>query len=61
MQEIDFLVLKPISGRKQDHIRKGYLSSKVKSYYIFYRFTTIEIEIVRILHESMDIPNRLNE
>ncbi len=59
--EINFLSLKPKSGKVLDHIRKGYRSSKVKSHYIFYRFSTTEIEIVRILHESMDIPNRLNE
>lgn len=58
--EIEFLAAKPESGKHLDHIRIGYRSSKVKSYYIFYRITTTEIEIVRILHERMDIPNRLN-
>jgi len=58
-KEIEFLATKPESGKTIDHIRKGYRSSKVKSHYIFYRFTLTEIEIIRILHESMDIPNRL--
>jgi len=61
MKEIAFLATKPKSGKIIDHIRKGYLSSKVKSHYIFYRYTSNEIEIVRILHESVDIPNRLND
>jgi toxin ParE1/3/4 len=59
--EIDFLASKPESEKILDHIRKGYRSSKVKSHYIFYRVTTTEIEVVRIMHESMDIPNRLND
>ncbi len=61
IKEIEFLVTNPESGKILDHLRKGYRSSKVKSHYIFYRFTSNEIEIIRILHESMDIPNRLND
>jgi toxin ParE1/3/4 len=60
-KEIEFLAKKPKSAKTLDHLRKGYRSSKVKSHYIFYRFTLREIEIIRILHESMDIPNRLND
>ena len=61
IKEIDFLALKPESGKTLDHLRKGYRSCKVKSHYIFYRFSANEIEIIRILHEIMDIPNRLND
>ena len=60
-KEIQFLSGKPTTGNTIGHIRKEYRSSKVKSHYIFYRFTQKEIEIVRILHENMDIPNRLND
>ena len=59
--EIDFLANKPESGKDLNHVRKGYRSSKVKSHYIFYKYSSTEIEIVRILHENMDIPNRLND
>ena len=59
--EVEFLATKPKSGKPLDHLRKGYRSSKVKSHYIFYKSSSNEIEIVRILHESMDIPNRLND
>lgn len=61
IKEIDFLASKPESGKLLDYLRKGYRSCKVKSHFIFYRLSTTEIEIVRILHESMDIPNRLND
>ncbi len=60
-KEMEFLAAKPGSGNPLDHLRKGYRSAKVKSHYIFYRVNSGEIEVVRILHESMDIPNRLND
>jgi toxin ParE1/3/4 len=44
-----------------EHVRKGYRASKVKSHYIFYRVLNDTIEIIRILHERMDIENRLND
>ena len=61
IKEVEFLATKPQSGKILDHIRKGYRSSKVKSHYIFYRCNSNELEIVRILHENMDIPNRLDD
>lgn len=60
-KEIEFLTTRPESGKILDHLRKGYRSSKVKSHYIFYRYTSTELEIIRILHETMDIPNRLTD
>ncbi len=36
-------------------------SSKVKSHLIFYKYSSSEIEITRILDVDMDIPNRLND
>ena len=50
------------SGKSFEHIRKGYRSTKVKSHLIFYRKSIIDtIEIIRILHQRMDIENRLVE
>ncbi len=59
--EIDHICEHPTSGRPIDHIRKGYRASKVKSHLIFYRVVDETVEIVRILHERMDIDNRLTE
>ena len=43
-----------------DHVKVGYKSSKVKSYLIFYKKNVDGIiEIIRILHQRMDIENRL--
>jgi toxin ParE1/3/4 len=61
IKEIDFLATKPGTSRDLQHIRAGYRSSKVKSHIIFYKYSLSEIEIVRILHENMDIPNRLED
>ena len=58
-KEIEFLSRKPTSGRSISELRAGYFTSKVKSHFIFYKFSSTELEIVRVLHESMDIPNRL--
>jgi toxin ParE1/3/4 len=59
IKEIEFLATYPNSGKDQNHVREGYRSSKVKSYIIFYRILENEIQVIRILHERMDIPNRL--
>jgi toxin ParE1/3/4 len=59
--EIDHICKSPTSGKMIDEIRKGYRSSKVKSHLIFYRVTSANVEIIRILHERMDIDTRLSE
>lgn len=44
------------------NILKGYRYSVVKSHLVFFRKTKMnEIEVVRVLHERMDIENRLTE
>ena len=61
--EIEYLCLKPKSGTDFGYVRKGYFRSRVKSHFIFYiiREEKNETEIIRILHQQMDIENRLNE
>lgn len=44
-----------------DHVRKKYRASKVKSHLIFYKLSNETIEVIRILHERMDIENRIIE
>ena len=60
-KEIEFLAGKPETGKDFSHVREGYRSAKIRSHFIFYKYSSSEIEIIRILHESMDIPNRLND
>jgi toxin ParE1/3/4 len=61
--EIEYLATNPESGRDFGHVREHYRSSKVKSHVVFYKHTDVmqEIEIIRILHQRMDLENRLND
>lgn len=63
LDEIEYLAKTPKSGKDYNEIRKGYFRSRVKSHFIFYRINLKEerIEIIRILHEKMDIDNQLGE
>ena len=42
-----------------EHLRKGYRFFKVNSHLIFYITTDFELDVIRILHSQMDIPNRI--
>jgi len=57
--EINFLCMNVDAGKSMEHVRKGYRASKVKSHLIFYRVVNSVVEIIRILHERMDLDNRL--
>jgi len=59
--EIEYLSENASSGKDFSHIRKGYRYSKIKSHLIFYRTPEKEIEIIRVLHQRMDIESRLSE
>ncbi|MGV9013354.1 MAG: type II toxin-antitoxin system RelE/ParE family toxin [Flavobacteriales bacterium] len=57
----DLIVSDPKVGRDLSHVRKGYFAANAASHVIFYRTDKAagEIEVVRVLHERMDIENRL--
>lgn len=63
MQEIEYLSENPHYGKDYNHVRKGYFRSKVKSHLIFYKIDTKKnfVEIIRVLHQKMDIDNQLND
>jgi toxin ParE1/3/4 len=48
-------------GRSCDDIRQGYWKYHVGRHVIFYRQSGVDIEIIRILHERMDMDTRLSE
>ena len=59
-QEIEFITDDFESGKDIGKIKQGYKQTKVKSHLIIYKKAEDEkIEIVRVLHQMMDIPNRL--
>jgi len=62
INEIEFITDNFMSGKSMEHIKKGYRASKVKSHLIFYRkYNESQIEVIRILHQSMDIENRIKD
>lgn len=59
--EIEFLAENFMTGKSAEQTRKNYRVTKVKSHLIFFRKAENDIvEIVRILHQRMDIKTRLN-
>ena len=61
LDEIEHLSKNPAIGKDVSYIRKEYFRSKVNTHFIFYRVNNEkkEIEIIRILHEQMDIDSHL--
>lgn len=61
MDEIEYLSENPDSGKDYGHVRQGYYRSKVKSHLAFYKINAQQnvIEIIRILHQQMDLDIQL--
>ncbi|MCB9033376.1 MAG: type II toxin-antitoxin system RelE/ParE family toxin [Chitinophagales bacterium] len=61
IDEIEYIAKQPYYGKDCSDIRKGYLKSRIKSHFIFYKINEKqnEVEIIRILHQSMEVENRL--
>ena len=58
--EIEFISDNFLTGKSAEQTRKNYRVTKIKSHLIFYRKVENDIlEIVRILHQRMDIKKRL--
>ena len=58
--EIEFIADNFMIGKSAEQSRKNYRYSKIKSHLIFYRKAENEsVEIVRVLHQRMEIKNRL--
>lgn len=61
MDEIEHISENPKSGKDYGEIRKGYFRTRVKSHFIFYRVNLKEkhLEIIRILHQQMDLDSHI--
>lgn len=58
--ECDRIVENPNLGRNYSQIRKDYFGRKIGSHIIFFKISNSkEIEVVRILHEKMDLKSRI--
>ena len=62
LNEIEFIAENFESGKSAEYIKKGYRASRVKSHLIFYKKSSDNVvEIIRVLHQKMDIENRIDE
>lgn len=60
--EIEYIAQNFMMARDFESIRKSYRYSKVKAHLVFFKKNKLyEIEVIRVLHEKMDIESRLNE
>ena len=59
MNEIEFIAENISSGKAMNHIKDGYLVSYVKSHMIFFKRKEGIVEIIRILHQKMDVESNL--
>lgn len=60
-ESFHLLAEQPQLGIARDDIRKGYRVYHVMRHLIFYRQKTTEIEIIRILHDRMNVESHLQE
>ncbi len=62
LDEIKYITNNFENGKSMEFLRKGYRATKVKSHLIFYRKNKkSSVEIIRILHQKMDVESRLVE
>ncbi len=63
LNEIEYISENPKSGKDYNKVRRGYFRSRVKSHFIFYKVNIIDdyVEIIRILHQQMDIDSHFND
>ena len=63
LDEIEYIAENPESGKDYSHVREGYFRTQVKSHFIFYKINAQKhtVEVIRILHQRMDIDARLND
>jgi toxin ParE1/3/4 len=48
------LLTHPLLGRSRDSLRLGYRSIQLERHVVFYRVSETEVEVVRVLHVSME-------
>jgi toxin ParE1/3/4 len=58
-REIQGLLKFPELGTPYDHVRAGYRALHVKRHLVFYLRKGQCLEIVRVLHDAMDVQNHL--
>jgi len=60
IKEIEFISENFMTGKSVEQTRKNYRVTKIKSHLIFYKkFENEIVEIVRVLHQRMDVKKHL--
>ena len=60
MNEIEFIAGNINSGKPMNHVKKGYFASYVKSHMILFKRNKEIVEVIRVLHQKMDIESNLD-
>ncbi|WP_462268398.1 type II toxin-antitoxin system RelE/ParE family toxin [Desulfobacter sp.] len=60
-KKLQMIAESPDIGRKREEIKKGYLSFLAGSHVIFYRKAKNHVDIIDILHQSMEPYRHLEE
>ena len=56
---IERLSSHPELGHSREDIRTGYRSLNVSQHIVFYKITNEEVQIIRVLHKSVDVQRHL--
>ncbi len=56
---IDRLREHPMIGASRDDLRKDYRALTVSQHLVFYKVSEDEVQIIRVLHKSVDSPRHL--
>jgi toxin ParE1/3/4 len=60
MSEIEFIAGNLTSGKPMNHVKKDYFTSYVKSHMILFKRNEEIVEVIRVLHQKMDIESNLD-
>lgn len=48
-----------LKGRSAEHVRPGYLKYPAGSHFVFFKIAEYGIDVIRILHQQMDVEQHL--
>lgn len=63
LDEIEYIAENLDAGKDFGHVIESYYRTQIKSHFIFYKIDikNDSIQIIRVLHQRMDIESRLSE
>ena len=60
LNEIEFIAGNITSGNPMNHVKKDYFASYVKSHMILFKRNEEVVEVIRVLHQKMDVESNLD-